>query len=182
MEEMNERQELLEKVRTALDGCADEQEKEAFGHELAAMAEGFADAAAWEAEQLAQSETRGRMEQRLTAYEQQIDMLSVQAQELEQMKKVVAAAFFAQAGAVDGEYLAVRMGEQIWFKDGELQEPAALIKAAREQYPALFRKELTGVRPAEVREINEPVRELSFLERARLFEERPGDYHRAFGR
>ena len=32
MEEMNERQELLEKVRTALDGCADEQEKEAFGH------------------------------------------------------------------------------------------------------------------------------------------------------
>lgn len=182
MEERNEQQELLERVRMALDSCGDEQEKEVFGHELAAMAEGFADAAAWEAEQRTRREAGAQMEQRLTAYEQQIDMLRVQAQELEQMKKAVSAAFFAQAGAVDGEYLAARMGEQLRFKNGILEEPAALIKAAREQYPALFKKELTGVRPAAVKEIHEPVRELSFLERARLFEERPGDYRRAFGK
>ena len=181
MEERNEQQALLESVRAALEGC-DEQEREAFGHELAALAEGFAGAAEWEAEQLARSEARAQMEQRLAEYQQQVGALRLQAQELEQMKRAAAAAFFVQAGAVDGEYLAERLGEQIRFQDGEIGEPAALIKAAREQYPALFKKELVGVRPAEVKEIHEPVRELSFLERARLYEQRPMDYRRAFGR
>ena len=64
MEERNEQQALLESVRAALEGC-DEQEREALGHELAALAEGFAGAAEWEAEQLARSEARAQMEQRL---------------------------------------------------------------------------------------------------------------------
>ncbi len=171
----------LGSLRAELDKMEDEQ-KAAFLAELAALAEGYEDADSYRAARAADADARAGLEQTIAQYAQDNQLLRVQAEELALMKKAAAAQLFVQAGAVDGEYLAERLRENIRFSGGQLQEPEALAKLAREQYPGLFRRELTGVRPAEVKEVREPARELSFLERARLFEERPGDYRMAFGR
>lgn len=180
---LSEWEELLEQVREALrqlDKEGDEEAKDAFGQELAAMAEGFADAESWEAARQAEEEKYAELEQKIAAYEQDIQRLEALAQELEQMKKQVVAQLFIQAGAIDGEYLAEQIGQQVRFENGQIWQPEQLVQAAREQFPGLFKKKLDGVRPAEVKEVREPVGEMSFLERVRMFQERPGEYRRVF--
>lgn len=176
---------LLENVRAALEGLAGDENRETrriFCRELAAMAEGFSDADSWETARKAEMERRTELEQKIAEYGQDIRRLEMLEQELIQMKEAAAAQLFAQAGAIDGAYLAGQMQQQICFADGRLQQPEQLVQKARERFPGLFRKKLEGVRPAEVKEMREPAGEMSFLERARMFQERPGEYRRTFSR
>jgi hypothetical protein len=177
---MDQMEEILEQVKEMLDGLEGE-EREAFCRQLAALAEGFADEESWAEAQQADRSEKEELAARSEEMEQEIARLQAEEEELQLMKKAAAAEIFVRAGALDGEYLVEKMSERIIFSGGKPVQPEEMVLEARKEYPALFLRQLSGVRPAEVREVREPVRELSFHERARMFAEQPGEYRRMRG-
>lgn len=76
------------------------------------------------------------------------------------------------AGAADAVYLLEKIGDDVSGKE--------LVKKAKETFPALFYREVQGVRPmAAEKEAEAP---LSFSGRLKLFSEDPQQYRSAYGK
>ena len=97
--------------------------------------------------------------------------------EAERLVKWAAAQYLKSRGATAGEYLAEQLCGAFPPAAGEAQMEA-LLKAARERYPALFKRALTGVRPMEggAGEMDE----MPLKERMRMANEDPEGYMRMF--
>lgn len=100
------------------------------------------------------------------------------AEEGQKMAKWYTARYLESAGASDGEYL-VEMLCRDFPLCGDKKLLEAMLRAAKERYPALFRRQLQGVRPMEGM-MEEEGREMTLTERMRMYQEEPERYQAIF--
>lgn len=97
--------------------------------------------------------------------------------EAERLAKWAAAQYLSSKGATAGEYLVEQLCREFPLVAGQA-EMEAMLKAARERYPSLFKRALCGVRPLEggAGEMGE----MPLAERMRMANEDPEGYKRMF--
>ena len=180
--EMNEEEMAIfyERLGEAIDRAAvsdDPEVKLAVCRELAALAEGFGSAEEFEAMKESVRQELVALREEKAANTLEIERLRAVEAELTMLKKKNLQEFFERQGAIDGEYLAEKMAGSEDLVGEEL------IRAAKERYPALFRRKVVGVRPMEIPPAAPVGKErLSFAERMRMFADDPEGYRAAFGK